>query len=136
MKVLFVHEGYISKNGNDLFSLHYNNAYIKRYKIIASDVTFLVREESFDNNKSNQNKIDVEGFSFIGLENFKRLTGLKSYFKARKLIEKAVTETDYLVVRLPGDLGNMAIRYAIKHKKKYLVELVGCSWMLYGIIVY
>lgn len=128
MKVLFVHEGYISKNDTELYSLHYNNAYINRYKRIASDVTFLVREESFDKNKKNQNKIEVEGFSFIGLRNYKSLTGLKNYFEVRKQIETAVIETDYLVARLPGDLGNLAISYAIKHKKKYLIELVGCPW--------
>lgn len=128
MKVLFVHEGYISKNDDKLYSLHYNNAYIKRYKIIAENITFLVREESFDKNKKNQNKLDVEGFSFIGLKNYKSLKGLKNYIEVRKQIERAVMETDYLVARLPGDLGNLAIKYAIKYKKKYMIELVGCSW--------
>lgn len=128
MKVLFVHEGYISKNNDELYSLHYNNAYIIRYKKIADEITFLVREESFDKNKKNQNKLDVEGFRFVGLNNYKSIKGIKKYFEVRKQVESAVIETDYLVARLPGDLGNLAIRYAIKHNKKYMVELVGCPW--------
>ena len=46
----------------------------------------------------------------------------------RKEIKKAVLNCDYLVARLPGDLGNIALKYAIKYKIKYLIELVGCAW--------
>lgn len=128
MKILFVHEGYISKNNGSLYSLHYNNENINRYKKIADEVTFLLREENYDKNKENQNKLDVEGFKFIGIKNYKNLKGFLNYLEVRKVIEKAVCETDYLVARLPGDIGNLAIKYAIKHKKKYLIELVGCPW--------
>lgn len=128
MKVLFVHEGYISKKGNELYSLHYSNAYINRYKRIASDVTFLVREESYDTNRKSQNMLSTDNFTFIGIKNYKSLKNLKYYSEVKKNIESAVIATDYVVARLPGDLGNMAIKYAIKHNKRYLIELVGCAW--------
>lgn len=128
MKVLFVHEGYISKNGNELYSLHYNNTNINRYKYIAENVTFLVREESFDKNRKNQNLLDTDNFNFIGIKNYKNLKNIHYYFEVKRNIELAVIDTDYVVARLPGDLGNLAIKYAIKHKKKYMIELVGCAW--------
>lgn len=128
MKVLFVHEGYISKHNNGYYSLHYSNAIIERYKTIAEEVTFLTREETFDTNKKNQNKLNIEGFSFIGLKNYKTLKGIKDYFSTCKTIEKSVKTTDFLVARLPGDLGNLAIKFAKKHRKTYTVELVGCPW--------
>lgn len=128
MKVLFVHEGYISRHKNEYYSLHYSNSIIERYKTIAEEVTFLTREESFDINKKNQNKLDIEGFSFIGLRNYKTLKGMKDFFSVSKTIEKSVKETNFLVARLPGDLGNLAIKFAKKHRKAYIVELVGCPW--------
>jgi hypothetical protein len=128
MKVLFVHEGYISEYENAYYSLHYYNSMISRYKAIADEVTFLTRQDSYNKNDKNQNKLDIKGFQFVGISNYKRIKGIMDYHKACRTIEKSVIDTDFLVARLPGDLGNLAIKYANKHNKRYIIELVGCAW--------
>lgn len=128
MKALFIHEGYISQYNGEYYSLHYNNDIVNRYKTLAEEITFLTREESFNKNNKKQNKIDVPGFKFIGLENYKTINGIRNYPKVCSIIEKAVMDTDYLIARLPGDLGSLAIKYANKHNKRYVIELVGCAW--------
>lgn len=42
-------------------------------------------------------------------------------------LERLVKEADAVIVRLPSINGYKAVRYAKKHKKPYLVEVVGCT---------
>lgn len=128
MKVLFVHEGYISKNNGEYFSLHYSNEIVRRYKTLGDKITFLTREEPYENNRTNQNKIEVPGFCFIGVKNYKSFTKFHEYPTVCETVREAVQNTDCLVARLPGDLGNLAVKYACQYGKKYLIELVGCPW--------
>lgn len=43
-----------------------------------------------------------------------------------EIIREKVKETDFLVVRLPSSEGYLAIKYAKKYRKPYLIEVVGC----------
>lgn len=128
MKLLFVHEGYITEENKVFYSNAYNSENILRYKTIANTITFLTRTKKFDKSDRNHNRLDIDGFNFIGVENYRSLKGVFNYNEIRKTIRDAVKRTDYLVARLPSDMGSLAIKYARRYDKKYLVELVGCPW--------
>jgi glycosyltransferase involved in cell wall biosynthesis len=42
-----------------------------------------------------------------------------------------VINNDFIIARLPSNVGSAAIKYARKYKKPYLVEVVGCPWDAY-----
>ena len=54
--------------------------------------------------------------------------GTSLFLSDKKLIQDKVKESDYIIVRLPSVLGGKVIKYAQKHRKPYLVELVACPW--------
>ena len=127
MSVLFVHEGYISKHKGEYYSSSYDNAMVRRYSVLSDRIVFFTRIAPYDE-CSMKKKIDVKGFGFIGVENFKTLNGIKKFPAVKEKLRKAVLEADYVIARLPGNLGSLAVRYARRYNKKYLIELVGCVW--------
>jgi len=48
--------------------------------------------------------------------------------KIDKIIEKSVIESDAIIVRVPSLIGYKVAKFAKKHNKPYLVEIVGCTW--------
>ena len=48
--------------------------------------------------------------------------------KYNNFIKEEVKKSDFCIIRLPSFIGTIALHYAIKEQKKYLVELVGCPW--------
>jgi glycosyltransferase involved in cell wall biosynthesis len=64
---------------------------------------------------------------FKEIPNFKKLSKLYLYFKARNIIKREVQNCECLIART-SSIGNIAIKYAKKYKKPYLVEVVGCPF--------
>ncbi|MCA0756494.1 glycosyltransferase [Paenibacillus sp. N4] len=141
MKLLFVHGGEKLKedtNGNLYTGSSYNQEVWDRYLSIFVNITvmfrreFIVYKQDFAKkkfhifNKSQLNFIEVPDLS-TSYKNF----SVKKLMDSHHIIEKAVLEHDFLIARLPSNAGNIAIKYAKKHNKPYLVEVVGCPWDAY-----
>ena len=133
-KVLFAHDGplYFDSEGN-YYGIHLTEKLKQRYLQLGQKVTFVIRTRALPHEKGNNfSKISNDNFKVLAIPNYKSFT---KYFrlrrKADKIIEKAVIEHDITVVRLPSGAGAIAVKYAKKHKKPLLAEMVACTWDAY-----
>lgn len=126
--VLFAHDGYISITKAGYFSDTYDDKIVERYLNIADKVVFLVRKGNSNYYSKNINKISSDNFGVVAIDNFKSLTGMLKYWSVIRRVKKEVKEADYIVARIPSDLGFLAATYAKKYNKRYMVEVVGCPW--------
>jgi glycosyltransferase involved in cell wall biosynthesis len=42
--------------------------------------------------------------------------------------KREVQQADYIIARMPSNLGYLAAKYGRKYRKRYMVEVVGCPW--------
>lgn len=126
--VLFAHDGYISVKDDVKYSTTYDTKIVERYLKIAENIVFMVRNSEYESNEKKFNKISTKNFSVIGIENFKTLHGIFNYRRVTNIVEREVQKADYIVARIPSDLGFLAAKYAKKYNKMYMVEVVGCPW--------
>lgn len=126
--VLFVHDGYMSQTENGIYSDTYDDKIVMRYSEIAENVVFLVRTRKYSDYDKRLNKITVRNFRMVGIENFKSLKGIFNYRSITEKVKLEVLKSDYVVARIPSDLGFLAVKYAKLYNVKYMVEIVGCPW--------
>lgn len=132
MKLLFSYTGplIVDADGN-YYSRTISDHVLARYFRIASNVTMLTRLKKVtdDNVIRRLMKIESQGFSVRQCPNLSSLTGMIFNKKqAKRIIEQAVKEADVVISRLPCFIGNLVINEAVRQRKPYLIELVGCPW--------
>jgi len=129
-KVLFAHDGPIYvDNQNQYYGVHYNDELINRYLLLGDSVSFITRIYPLpENNMLAFSLISVKNFHVIGVDNFKKISVYYKLIKISSIIEKAVIDSDIIVVRLPSAIGLIVMKYAKQHNKPFLVELVSCVY--------
>lgn len=129
MKLLFAHDVKIYKYNGKYFdpSGSFSNEILSRYTDIFEEVRFISRQVD-----SNREKVKVlpnlEGVEFVGVPNF---MSTKTYYKkleAVRIIEQEVKAADCVIARVPSSIGSIAVKFAKKYNKPYLLEVVGCAW--------
>lgn len=138
MKLLFVHETKIKKDsfGNFYTDGSYKMEVWNRYLDISKNLTVLARiEEKIYDYQVARKKFNVFDNTKIKLieipdlfKSVKSFSNIKNHKLKKEIIKQSVLDNDAIIVRLPSHAGNIAIRYAKKFNKKYLVEVVGCPW--------
>lgn len=138
MNLLFVHDTKFKEDtkGNLYTGGSYNTEVWNRYLSICDKLSVIatkevnIYEEGIAKNRFNY--FDKERIDFIettssrdSVKNFFSIKG-RNYTKA--IIKELVRKNDYIICRLPSQNGNIAIKYAKKYGKPYLVEVVGCTW--------
>nr|WP_285868268.1 glycosyltransferase [Mesobacillus maritimus] len=139
MKLLFVHDGEKLKEDNQgtyYTDGSYNQKVWDRYLDIFEDVSVIFRKDPkiYDPEyaKSKFEFFDKERINFIEIPTLS--TSISSFLsinqrvKMERVIKDSVIQCNYLIVRLPSHAGNIAVKYAKKYKKPYLIEVVGCPW--------
>lgn len=138
MKLLFVHGTKIKvDNKNNYYTGgSYNKDTWARYLNICDKLSVIGRKEpetyKEEDAKKKFNFFDKEKIKFIEVPNLN--SSLKTFIDINKrkkreyVIKASVLKNDFIIVRLPSTEGNLAIKYARKFNKPYLVEVVGCSW--------
>jgi glycosyltransferase involved in cell wall biosynthesis len=123
-KVVFVHDGPFRFDINgDLIITNNIVSLKKRYEYLGGDLTFMLRGiHTKDTNTENK---DVK-VNFIQVPVFNRPHQFKNYFKARHIVESTIKNNDVAVIRLPSTIGALAVTFAKKFKKPYIIEVVGC----------
>ncbi|MGL5973232.1 MAG: glycosyltransferase [Oscillospiraceae bacterium] len=140
MKLLFAHDTVLIKsNNNNLYTNgSFNKSIWDRYTSVFEDVTVISRiSENILCEDNCREKLSYfpKYIKHIALPNIKK--SIFSYFslkgrkKQNQIIEDSVKECDFLISRLPSTIGVISIKYAKKHKKPYLVEMVGCPFNSY-----
>ena len=139
MKVLFVHGGEKvkeDKDGNLYTTGSYNKEVWNRYLAFFNNISFIARKESIIYEPSlarqkfqffDQNKIKLIEIPNI-TSSYSSFINVNNRRKTNDIIKKAVLEHDSLIVRLPSSAGYTAVKFAKKHNKPYLIEVVGCIW--------
>lgn len=137
-KLLFIHSGEKIKKDdkNNLYTDgSYNSEIWKRYFWISKDITVLFREDSkiYDYGYC-QDKFNIldDSIRFQKLENTHEniisfFSIKKRYYNKMTMINK-IKECDIVIIRVPSSSANIAIKNALKYKKKLIVEVVGCSF--------
>lgn len=128
MKILFTHDHVFYKNNN----LHYSNGglsygVLKRYVDVFGGVEVLSRSANAEKTVG-LTLASGDGVTFKSIPNFKSLKNVWKYLEAKKIIFKEVENCDFLIARLPSSISVLAVKAAIKYKKPYLIEVVGCAW--------
>lgn len=137
-KVLFAHDHTFQYKNQSYYSYgSYPEIYWNRYLKFADHVEVLARKELnedpeaggyiFSFMKSGNGSVDITPVPPPSIAN--RL-GMASgdFFKT---IKDAVDGSDYIVARLPSEIGFLAALYANKTAKPVAIELVGCAYDAY-----
>lgn len=140
MKLLFLQGGSRIKrdeNGALYTDGNFNTNVWNRYLNLSDDLTVILREETrkytVEEAKEHFNPLDSSRINTVVLPdmyspkpNFFSLSLRK---KLKKKIEQAVINSDCLIIRSLGNIYvNLAIKYAIKYNKPYLLEVTGVYW--------
>lgn len=116
MKVAFVHDHKFRKCGDALYSPGgLSNEVLSRYARWFDQVSVVARILPEETAQPTYSKITDPAVTVT---------------TARHL-EQTVAEADCLIARLPSRNGYRAIAYAKKHRKPYMVEVVGCTFDAY-----
>lgn len=129
MKLLFAHdhrfhiykENYYS---NGSFSIEA----ITRYTNAFNDVTFLTRQVSVEFEPKGMSLATVDAVKYIAVPDFQSIGNYYKKNRAKKIIKQEVKKASFVIARLPSLIGSIAIEYAIKFKRPYLIEVVTCPW--------
>lgn len=132
-KVIFCHDGPLRvDNSGNIYSQTYNPEFFERYKIIADKVVIINRTVQVEEDKKNISKFKDNDFEIINSPDY---SNIKNYlFKKHILtdiLNKTIEKNDFMVVRLPSFIGEIAHDYARKNNIPCLVEVVGDAWDAY-----
>ena len=105
-------------------------AILKRYTDLFGTMRLVTRCKENDLSSTAHQPSDSDKTTFVQVQNFLCLSGLKSYRTACKTIKQEVKDSQYLILR-SGVFSAIAYRYAKRLKKPYLAEVVGCPWDAY-----
>ena len=123
MKTTFFHDTiFIEDNGKYYTKDGLNQEALDEYMQRFGDLTIVSRlEEINDLNKKYINeKNSISNIKFVGVKH--------RYENAVEQVKKTMNETELAIVRLPSFIGNIAVFYARKFKKKYFIEYVGSAF--------
>lgn len=130
MKVLFAHDHIFYFKGNSIYSkVDFGMAMWKRYLDVFDELVIAARIESDSSGQdySNMNQTKISGP--ITTVQLKSISGIKNLLMNKKSqyikLEKEIRTVDYVIARLPSEVGLLAIEIAKKHSVPYLIELVG-----------
>ncbi|MCM3788887.1 glycosyltransferase [Domibacillus indicus] len=126
--MIFFHgHKFINKDGKHYTSGSLNNNVFQRYLDWFEDVTVFANERyaTKEDEKFINKKNEVTNIKF-NLVNMRK--SILNFRNVNKRIKEEVYNHTYIIIRMPSLYGIIAIRYARKFKKKYLVEIVGCPW--------
>lgn len=134
MKSLFVHDHvFHSSPSGDFYSggglpqsvwARYLNFSDCLTVIGRSGMTGLTTQQTQKLALSSRERVDFKlAPSLSGLKN-----RLRNYKYANSLLLKEIQDCDRVVVRLPSELGLLAVKIAIKLKKPVAIEMVDCPW--------
>lgn len=126
MKLLFVHDGPVFRDRDGKCYEYAFHGLYERYSYLADEITFLMRVKPLT--EDTKGSLLPEQVKLIEVPDFKTP---KTYFtkkrEAEHIIEKAVQNSDILILR-NARCSTIALKYAKKYNKPYILENVGCSW--------
>lgn len=126
MKLTFAYDGTLLRDSNGKWYGRNYSILPNRYKVLSDDITFLMRTRNDDSAALKMSPMP-SNICVVSVPDFLKIRSMiRDYTKAIKIIEKQIKNTDCVIVRMPGIISRIAIKYAKKYNKPYIVEVVGC----------
>lgn len=130
MKTAFFHDHTFKKyNGRFFSDGKLTDRTWKRYLNVSNELVVIAREKEVLSYQDveNLNETTLNTVKFSCIPNVTLVDRVFNY-KIKGFVESIIKDVDFVVCRLPSFLGSLAFDVAIKHKKKVLVEVVGCPY--------
>lgn len=129
VKLVFAVDGKViyDRQGNK-YARSFQGLY-EKYSYLADEISFLVRTEQRDD-LITDNYLQEE-INIIDVPNFKSISTIWNTIKAKRVIESGIKNADIVILRMPGSISNIAIKYVKRYSKPYIIECVGCPWDAY-----
>lgn len=129
MKLLFAHDHRFHIYKENCYSNgSFSNEAITRYTSAFNDVTFLTRQVTVEFEPKGMSLVTDDAVKYVAAPDFMSIGNYYKKNRAKKIIEHEVKKTSFVIARLPSLIGAIAIEYAIKYKRPYLIEVVTCPW--------
>lgn len=120
-KAIFTHSNrFETKNGKYYSNGIFINDNMERYTTVFDKLTVIARKKKV----YNVDKLVVIDNPKVKFDCIDELTDILKK-DVRKRIEKNVVDSNYVIARAPSIMSMLVIHYAKKHKKPYLIEVVG-----------
>lgn len=137
-RLLFIHGGEKAKEdveGNFYTDGSYSKEIWQRYKEICKTISVIFRkdEKIYDVLDAKQRFQPLDNdITFYEAQNrsssIKSFISIKKEIYNRKLVSELVKSNDYIIARVPSNIGYYAIKKSNEYNKKCLVEVVGCPF--------
>lgn len=127
--MIFVHgHTFVKKNNFYYTTGSLNEELFKRYIDCFGEVSVFATErlatEKDDKFVCTQNRVECVSFHLV-----KKTSNIFAIMSnCRNKLKPIISKQDFVIARLPSIYGSMAIYFARKQNKPYLIELVGCPW--------
>ena len=135
MKAIFCYDGPFSKDEEGFYyGRNLNDQMFERYFKVADSLEVIIRVRDIPQVEAVKSMCRIENsqISVTECPNLSSARGMLTQVpRALKLLENRISNADIVFVRLPSNIGNLAISVCKKLRKKYLVEVVGCPWDAY-----
>lgn len=129
MTLLFAHDHKFHVYNNKYYSNgSFSSEALKRYTKVFDKVIFISRQNTVEEKPVNMSLANTQGVTFKEIPDFMSVSNYHKKREAEKLIEEEVRKSEYVISRIPSEIGYSAIKFAIKHNIPYLVEVVTCAW--------
>ena len=133
MRLLFVHDNRFWPFGDKLYSYgHFAYDLLwRRYLAVFDEIRVGGRFQppvTAEEQIQGLSRSDGPKVSFFPLPDLMTVGGLRQLRLANSKLEAEMRRVDFLIVRLPSNLGYLACHLARKLGMRYLVENVGCTW--------
>ncbi len=132
MKLLFIHDNRFWRYGNDVYSYgHFAFELLwKRYLAVFDEIRVGGRFQDVQTEEevAHFSISSGERVSFFALPDLMSVKGLMHIIDARHIITKEMQDVDAVIIRLPSNLGYLACHVAQCLHKRFLIEVVGCTW--------
>jgi glycosyltransferase involved in cell wall biosynthesis len=136
MELVFVTEARFIKNSKGEFYGDYSYNYIlwKRYLTSFNTVKILARVQYIKDYKGDvQKKASGDGVEFIEIPFYIGPLGfLKKRKEIHKVIKNSINNNNVYICRIPGNIGNIAIKYLNECNIPFGVEVVGDPWDVFA----
>ena len=129
-KVLFVHNGPLYRGPDgQMYGTHFTEAVKERYLLLGEHVTFLMREARIEGSTDGFSALSPRKFDFVAVADLMSpVKRILNHRRAMRTIEAAVRQADVVVARIPSLTSRLAVHWARKLGKPYMIECVACNW--------
>ncbi|TMZ95204.1 glycosyltransferase [Klebsiella pneumoniae] len=132
---LFSFDGPMYKDVNGVYcNTTLTSELFERYLSFVDTLNIVIRVFPIESTykEANLKKVDFENVNFVEIGNLNSLTGLLTERRiAKDIIKKQVESADLIFARMPSIISDITIQFCRQLKKKYMVEVGGCSWDAY-----